>query len=182
MLKTPRTRLKILFILHYPNPFPGGGWTRISFLAKFLKDRGHDVSINGAFSLKTLNKFGINNWNGLKLYNITPIMMISNTLSSILNILSSILTSFFLVILNRPNVIVISVPRGETAIGSCLIALAFRKKVIIDYRDEWEDYQINISKTRISRFFYKSLKKQMTKFYKKSNHVITTTEHMMHNL
>jgi len=174
--------MKILFILHYPNPFPGAAWTRISFFAQFLKDQGYEVSVNGAFSCKTLNRFGITNFHGLKLYNITPIIMLNNIFSFIFNIVSSVLTSFFLMIFNRPDVIVISVPRGDTAFGPCFFALALRKKVIIDYRDEWEDYSINIAKTEINRRLKKSLKKHMTDFYLKSNHVITTTEHMVHNL
>ena len=174
--------MKILFVLHYPNPFAGSAWTRISFFAQFLKDKGHEVSINGSFSLKTLKKFGITKWLGLKLYNITPIIMVNNTVFSILNILSSILTSFLMIIFYRPEIIVISVPRGDTAFGSCLVALALRKKIIIDYRDEWEDYLINTAKTENLKRFYKSLKKHMTKFYMRSNYVITVTEPIMHNL
>jgi len=174
--------LKILFVLHYTNPFPGAAWTRISFFAQFLKDQGHQVSINGAYSLKSLNKFGITNLNGLKLYNITPIIMLNNIFSLLFNILSSVLTSFFMIIFNRPDLIVISVPRGDTAFGSCFVALALRKKIIIDYRDEWEDYLINNAKTDNYKRLYNSLKKRMTNFYMKSNHVITTTEAILHNL
>ena len=174
--------MKILFLLHYPLPIPGANWIRISFFAQFLKDHGHKVSINGSFSFKTLRKFRITTIHGLKLYNITPIIMLNNTFSLLFNILSSILTSFFMIIFNRPDVIVISVPKGDTAFGSCLVALALRKKLIIDYRDEWEDYSINNSKTDYYRRLNKSVKKHMTNFYIRSNHVITTTEHMVHNL
>ncbi len=174
--------MKILFIAHYPNPIPASVWTRISFFAQFLKDAGHDVSINGSFSLKTLKKFGINNWCGLKLYNITPILMLNNTLSLILNIFSSIIISFLIIILCRPDVVVISVPKGDTSLGSCFVALALRKKIIIDYRDEWEDYRIYNAKTKNSKKFYEAVKKQMTKFYMRSNYVITVTEPIIQNL
>jgi len=174
--------LKVLFVLHYANPFPGAAWTRISFFAQFLKERGHQVSINGAFSLTSLKKFGITNWHGLKLFNITPIIMLHNIFSLILNILSSVLISFFLIIFTRPDVIIISVPRGDTAFGSCLVALALRKKIIIDYRDEWEDFSINIAKTENNRRFNKSLKKYMTNLYMKSNHVMAVTKPLVSNL
>jgi len=174
--------LKILFVLHYANPFPGAAWARISFFAQFLKEHGHQVSINGAFSFKSLNRFGIAKLNGLQLYNITPIIMLNNTFSVIFNILSSVLTSFFLIIFNRPDVIVISVPKGDTAFGLCFVASSLRKKIIIDYRDEWEDYSISNAKTKTHKRLNKSLKNHMTKFYMKSKQVITTTEHHCDNL
>ena len=174
--------MKILFVLHHANPFPGAAWIRISFFAQFLKEQGHQVSINGAFSFKSLNKFGITKLNDLKLYNITPIIMLNNTFSLIFNILLSVLTSFFLIIFNRPDVIVISVPKGDTAFGPCFVASLLRKKLIVDYRDEWEDYSINNAKTVNYKRICKSLKKRMTKFYMKSNFVITTTERHVHNL
>jgi len=37
--------MKILFILGYPNPFPGAGWTRIGFFAKHFKDRRYNVAV-----------------------------------------------------------------------------------------------------------------------------------------
>ena len=174
--------MKILFISHYPNPIPAAVWTRISFFGKFLKDKGNEVIINGAFSIKTLNKFGFTNWSGLKLYNITPIIMLSNTFSLIFNILSSVISSFFMIIFIRPNAIVISVSKGDTALGVCFVALALRKKIIIDYRDEWEDYKINNAKTENFRKLCKSLKQQMTKFYLRCNHVITVTEPIVQKL
>jgi len=167
--------LKVLFVLHYPNPFPGASWTRISFFAKFLKDKGHEVSINGAFSLKALNRFGILHWKGLKLYNITPIILLNNIFSLIFNICSSVFTTFLMIILTRPDIIVISVPIGDTALGSCFAAFVSRKKVVIDYRDEWEDNKINNAKSEIYRKLCKSLKKRMTKYYMQCNHVITVT-------
>ena len=175
-------KLKVLFVLHYPNPFPGASWTRISFFAQFLKDKGHQVSINGAFSLKTLKKFGIINWHGLKLYNLTAIILLNNIFSLMFNILSSVLTTFLMIIFNRPDVIVISVPMGDTALGSCFVSSLLRKKIIIDYRDEWEDFLINNAKSENYRRLYKSLKKRITKFYLQSNHVITPTENLVKNL
>jgi len=85
-------------------------------------------------------------------------------------------------IFKRPDVVVISIPNGDTALGSCFVASAFRKKIIIDYRDEWEDYRISNTKNKNYRRLIKSLKKQMTKCYLKSDHVITVTEPIVHNL
>ncbi len=174
--------MKILFISHYPNPLPASVWTRISFFAQFLKEKGHNVSINGSFSLTSLGKFGIKNWHGLKLCNVTPIIMSNNTFSLIFNIISSIVTSFFIIIINHPDVIVITVPKGDAALGSCIVSSALKKKIIIDYRDEWEDFRINNAKTKNYKKLSISLKKHMTKFYQKSNHVIATTENMIQSL
>jgi len=152
------------------------------FFAQFLKNKGHQVSINGAFSFKTINKFGISTWCGIKLYNLTPIIMVNNIISASLNILSSILISFFIIIFKRPDIIVISVPKGDTSLGTCFVAFALHKKIIIDYRDQWEDYLINNAKTKNFKCFYKKLKKHMNKFYMRSNHVITVTEPILQNL
>jgi hypothetical protein len=44
--------LRILFFLGFANPFPGAGWTRIGFFAKYFKDKGHDVAVIGVFPEK----------------------------------------------------------------------------------------------------------------------------------
>jgi len=97
-------------------------------------------------------------------------------------VLSSVLTTFLMIFFKRPDLLVISIPKGDTALGSCFVGLAFRKKIIIDYRDEWEDYKIDQAKTENFRKLCKSLKQQMTKFYLRCNHVITVTEPIVQKL
>jgi glycosyltransferase involved in cell wall biosynthesis len=156
---------------------------RISFFAKYLKDLGHNVTIGGAFSYKSISKAGITNWNGIRIVNITPIISLSNTTSLIFNIVSSFITSIPLIAFFKWDIIIISVPPGESTIGSFLIAKIFRKKIVFDYRDEWEDYKIESSyKSKLYQQSCKLLKKFMSFCYNKSNLVSAVTSHYYKSL
>jgi len=50
--------MKIPFVLGFPNPFPGAGWTRIGFFAKDWSNKGHAIEVQGAFSHTLLQKKG----------------------------------------------------------------------------------------------------------------------------
>ena len=79
----------------------------------------------------------------------------------------------------RPEVIIISVPNGQTALGSYLAARLLRvKNIVFDYRDEWEDFLIQRSRSRPFRYMSKLLKKTMTHCYRKSYLVSVTTDQM----
>lgn len=174
--------MKILFFLQFPNPFPGAGWTRISFFSQYLSSKGHDIAIGGSFSATSLDKAGYKKWNNLQLYNITPVIMTHNFFSLIFNIISSFLSSAILLIWLRPQLVIISVPNGESAFGAYLIAKMFRKHIVTDYRDLWEDYMINRIKSKFYKKFYNLLKVLMARCYKNSDHVITVTSPLAHNL
>jgi glycosyltransferase involved in cell wall biosynthesis len=175
--------MKILFFLHYPNPFPGAGWIRIEFFAHHFKKKGSEVAIAGAFSLSTIKKFGSKRMNGIKIINIIPTVMISNILSLAFNIISSFFASLVSLLLTRPETVVISVPNGEAAFGSYIAIKLFRvKRVVFDYRDEWEDYIINRVKSRIYKKAYRYLKNLMTNCYINSDLVITTTDRFARKL
>jgi glycosyltransferase involved in cell wall biosynthesis len=169
--------------LYLPNPFPGAAWRRIEFFAEHLKNKEHEVFIAGTFSAKSLDKAGLTRVNEIRILNVIPIIMASNMFSLIFNILSSIFTSVALFIFLRPETVIISVPNGETALGSYIVAKLFRtKKVVIDYRDEWEDHIISRPKSGIYKKSYRYLKNLMTKCYSNSGLVITTTEPLAYNL
>jgi glycosyltransferase involved in cell wall biosynthesis len=174
--------LKILFSLHYPNPFPGAAWTRIEYFAEYFKNKGHEVSVIGVFSPKALHKAGSISRNGIDIINLTPIIMASNVFSLIFNIVSSIVTSIPLLALLRPDFTVISVPSGETAIGPYIAAKVSKSKVVIDYRDEWEDVIIHGAKSSLYRRSYMKLRDLMTSCYLHSELVITVTEAFVRSL
>lgn len=171
--------LNILFFLHYPNPFPEAAWRRIEFFAEYFQAKGHEVTIVGAFSYRTLRKAGSRDYNRMKLVNLTPLIMMTNIISLAFNIISSLISSILAFILVRPDMVIISVPVGETAVGPFVVSRLFRtKRVVTDYRDEWEDYAIKISKSRIYKKACRFLKVIMTKFYSSSYMVMATTESM----
>lgn len=174
--------MRILFHYYYPVPHPGAAWRRIGFFAEYLKDKGHKVAIAGAFSLKSLDKAGLSKWRGIRLINLTPIILVENSFSLIFNAISSVITSILPYVLIRPDVVIISVPPGERILGSFIAAKLFGIKIVIDYRDEWEDSMICIAKSRIYKRSAKSLKNFMTRCYLNSDLVVTVTEPLAHSL
>ena len=174
--------MRILFFLHYPNPFPGAAWRRIEFFSDYFRRNGHSVSIAGAFSLKTIRFAGSRKENGISLTNAIPIIMASNVLSAIFNIVSSFIVSLVIIAISRPDITIISVPSGEGGFGSFMAARLSNTKVVVDYRDEWEDYILGKSRPGLFRNFYKSLKTKMTACYRSSDMVIAVTENLRQTL
>jgi hypothetical protein len=83
--------MKVLFFLGSPNPFPGAGWTRVGFFAKYFKDKGYDVAVIGIFSPKSLKMAGFRSWKEIPIYNVIPIFWLENIFSLAFNVLSSII-------------------------------------------------------------------------------------------
>jgi len=167
--------MKVLFFLGFPNPFPGAAWTRIGFFADYFRKKGHKVYVAGIFSPYSLNKAGLICWKGIKIYNICPTFWMESVLSLLFNIFSSFITLPLLLVFLRPDLTIISVPAGEPAVGAYFASRLVGAKVVIDYRDEWEDYRINKSRSKIYRGACRLLKTLMTKIYTKSNLVVAVT-------
>ncbi|HXS60675.1 MAG TPA: glycosyltransferase family 4 protein, partial [Candidatus Sulfopaludibacter sp.] len=91
-------------------------------------------------------------------------------------------TSIPLILIVKPDIIVISVPPGETAFGSIVIAKILKKNVVIDYRDEWEDHLIGVIKSTISKKAYILLKKIMSNCYRTSKTIIAVTRPLSNSL
>ncbi len=168
--------LKILIFCYLPNPNPNAAWRRIEFFAEYFRSKGHRVAIAGAFSLKTLDKAGLLKCGGIRIINVTPVILVKNIFSIIFNLSSSFLTSILPFIVLRPEIVIISVPPGEATLGSYAAAKFLRTKIVIDYRDRWEDFSIGVVRSRVDKLAYEFLRKIMTKCYKNSDQVITVTE------
>jgi glycosyltransferase involved in cell wall biosynthesis len=149
---------------------------RTAFFAEYFSLRGHNVSVVGVFSATTLRKAGVSRSNQIRVINMIPTLMTSGIFSLILNLISSTLASFFAIIFARPEIVIISVPQGETGLGSYVAGKFLRRKLVIDYRDEWEDYAIGIATCPIHKKFYKFLKSLMTRCYTKSDLLVTVSE------
>lgn len=109
--------------------------------------------------------------------------MLDNTCSLILNILSSFFSTIILLLFVRPELVVISVPPGDTALGVYVVAKLFRiKRIIFDYRDEWEDHIIKKSKSVVYARLYMQLKNLMTRCYSNSELVLTVTDPLAQSL
>jgi glycosyltransferase involved in cell wall biosynthesis len=174
--------LKILFLYHNPTPSPDAGWTRIEFLSEFLTQKGYEVSVAGAFSYKTLANAGVLMSKGIRIINLCPVIGLTDIFSLAFNIMSSTVASFFILAFVRPDIIIISLPNGGYGVGSYMIANFFKRKIVTDYRDEWEDYLINEAKSQINKYVYKRLKNIMTKCYYNSNVLIAVTQRVADSL
>jgi len=98
-----RCHLRILFFLGSANPFPGAGWTRIGFFAKYFKDKGHDVAVIGVFSPKSLAMAGFKSWKGVPIYNVIPTFWVDSIFSLLFNIFSSIIVAPMIFLALRPE-------------------------------------------------------------------------------
>jgi len=174
--------LKILFYLGFPNPFPGAGWSRIEFFARYFKDRGRNVAIVGIFSPKSLKMAGLRYWKGIPLYNVNPTFWVKNVFSLTFNVLSSILVTSLLFIVLKPKVVVISLPTGESSVGAYLASKFVSAKVVFDVRDEWEDYAISRASSKVLSGAYRLLKALMTSLYTKSDLVVAVTQPIARSL
>lgn len=133
------------------------------------------MSIAGAFTPTSLMKAGFKKIDGIKLLNITPLIISANFFSLLFNIFSMITTILVLIVL-RPDIVVISVPPGQAALGVFSIAKLFRKKIVFDYRDEWEDHVIGICKSKTDKTAFDIFKRIMSWCYQQSDKVAVVTE------
>jgi glycosyltransferase involved in cell wall biosynthesis len=163
----------ILFVLGRHCPFPGAGWWRIFFFAKHSEKRGYKCYILSSFSLATFDFPEITRKDGIRIHNIIPSLVgFKNPLFLLNNILASIfIFPFFL--LTRPSVVLVSVPPANQLLSVFVLSKIMKLRLIIDYRDEFEDYLI--MHTKKYAFFYRSLKKVLTCLYRNAALVIPVT-------
>lgn len=67
-----------------------------------------------------------------------PILPWDFPMRFIFDLLLNSLTTIFIILLENPNIIILSVPDGSPLIPTVLICKLLKKKLIIDIRDEWE--------------------------------------------
>ena len=174
--------MKTLFFLSFPNPFPGAGWTRVGFFADYFKNKGQDVSVAGIFSPRSIRKAGFKIWRGIRIYNLCPNFQAEDIPSLIFNVFLSLIVYPLLTLLLRPNVVVVSVPSGEPAVGAFFSSKLAGAKVVFDIRDEWEDYVIGKASSRSFRAVYRLFKVLMTSIYAKSDLVVAATPNIVRSL
>ena len=167
--------MKVTFFLSSPNPVADAGWTRISYLASYFHSKGHEVAIVGIFTPTTLGLAGSKVWRRVSVYNLCPYLMVGGVGAMLANSLFSILTYVPFLFLQRPSLVFISVPSGDSAVGAYLGSRVLGAKVITDYRDEWEDYLISRQESHAGRHYLGFLKAVMSALYAKSAHVVAVT-------
>lgn len=157
--------LEILFVLGFSNPFPGAAWTRIGYFAEAWSKRGHSIDVLGAVGYNSFTRSGFRKSGEVKIFNLILNVSINKPLVFILDSLISFMTSFLFLIARKPDIAIVSVPKGHIGLGALMACKLFRVKCIVDYRDEWEDYAINSVNSRLSKSFYSAVKKLMSGLY-----------------
>lgn len=171
--------MKILFVISLPSSFSSiaSAFSRINFFAKDFSQKGNRVVVSGVFNPFDRRNAKIDNHEGIKFINIIPFIPKLNGFSFIFNIISLVFISWIPYALIRPDVVIISVPPGESGLSYFLFAKIFRvSKIIFDYRDEWEDYALRNAKKSLYKYSYSLVKYLMNKCYRNSNAIITVTE------
>ena len=167
--------MKILFFLGFPNPFPGAAWTRIGFFADQWSRKGHSVEILGTFGYKSLKKRGVRKFGNVDIFNFIFSMGVNHPLIFITNIFVSFIVSTIFLLIKKPDIMIISVPTGDTGIGAMMACRLLRVGYVIDYRDEWEDYAISLAKSKIGKLFYSTVKKFATLLYMRGRVIVAVT-------
>jgi len=180
--KEKEFEMSVVFFLGFSNPFPGAAWTRVGFFAEYFKNKGLNVSVVGRFSPRRLREAGSMLWRGVRIFNLCPIILAENVLSLAFNLISSLIILPVVFLILRPDVVIISVPSGEPIVGAYFASKLVGANVIIDYRDEWEDYLISKSRSKIYRKIYKAFKYIATKIYMRADLVITVTQPLVESL
>ena len=174
--------MKIIFTLGYPAPFAGAGWRRVSYFASYLSKKGHITAVLSGMNLSSLGKAKRVDTGEIQVYNLLPTILLIRPLAGYLNVLLSFLFSLILIPLLRPDIIVHSVPPGEPALGVFMACKLLRKKVVFDYRDEWEDCSIQATKSWLLKTVPRLIKRVATACYTQSDLMVAVTPAFVRNL
>ena len=174
-----------LFVLGFSCPFPGAGWNRISYLARYLMDHGIACSILSTFFPLTIKrahakKMEICVAKNIRIYNIIPQIPVENPFLIILNNLIAFIFSLPFCLFKRPDLLIISIWPANQLLCAFWLSKLLRTKLVIDYRDEVEENWISYGKK--PRFFYELMKKVLIKIYRNSYLVTPTTPAVADNL
>jgi glycosyltransferase involved in cell wall biosynthesis len=172
-LTLPDKKNRFLFVMGFTCPFPGAGWWRIFYLARYFYEKNHECYVLSSLSLSTVNSPKVVRNEKIYIYNMVPYIGINNPLILFLNnalTLIAFVPSFFFF---RPSTVVISVPPTDQLLPVFLFSKIMKRKIIIDYRDEFEDYLI--MNTGKWSFFYRFLKRFLASVYRNATMVTPVT-------
>jgi len=183
------TRIKqtksFLFVLGFSCPFPGAGWNRISYLARYFMDSGVACSILATFFPLTVKRVHADRMNisvarNIQIYNIIPQIPVENPFLIVLNNLVAFVFSLPFCLFKRPDLIIISIWPANQLFCAFWVSKLLRTKLVVDYRDEVEENWISSGKK--PRFLYRLMKKVVTKIYRDSYLITPTTSAVADNL
>lgn len=174
--------MKILYIIGVSLPYPGAVWTRISSFAKANVEEGHEVEVLGTFSISNAKNRVSDVSGGITIYNLIFRIGLFQPPFFILNFFSALISSIQFLLKRKPDAVIVSVPSGDSGLGTLLGCKIYRSKCIVDYRDEWEDYRIFLSKSKLSRFFFRIIKKFAALLYTQNPLITVNTPSIQKSL
>jgi glycosyltransferase involved in cell wall biosynthesis len=161
-------------------PFPGAGWRRIFYFAKYFEKMGYNCRILSCFSPSSFNVKKVVREEGISIYNMIPYIPVNNPFLLFINNFFALVASFPFFILFRPSSIIISIPPVDQLLPVLMLSKIMRCELVIDYRDEFEEYLI--MHTGKWSFFYRLLKRVLPYFYKSAILITPVTPAVAENL
>ena len=171
---------RFLFVIGRTCPFPGAGWWRISYFARHFNEKHHECCVLSTFSPSNTSSTKVVRNEEICIYNLLPYIMLNNPFVLLLNNILALIASVPFLFSFRPGVIIISVPPADQLLPVFLLSKTMRRKIIIDYRDEFEDFLI--MNTRKWGFFYRFFKRFLTSLYRNAAMVTPVTPAVAENL
>jgi len=145
-------------------PFLSAGTSRLDDFTRILLKRGVKTSILSPITIRKRAKL-IEVHKGIYILRFPAL---SSRKVPVIGTLFSIVNSFtgccMLNFLRKTDVVVFSIPPGETALGAIMACNLMNKPFVIDVRDPWEDFKISTERG-LSRLWYIILKKLYNKIY-----------------
>lgn len=175
-----RENKRFLFVMGFTCPFPGAGWWRIFSFARYFREEGHECYVLSSFSPSTLNFPKVVRREGVYIYNVIPYINLNNPIFMLINNIFASIASLPFFLLKRPSVVILSVPPVDQLLSVFILSKIIRCKLVIDYRDEFEDYLIMLSGKW--GFFYRFLKRFLPYLYKNAELVTPVTPAVADNL
>lgn len=174
--------VKILICSSHPKPSPSAAWTRLGFFGRDWSERGHRVGMLGSFTFKSLDLCGYRMEGQIEIFNIIPAISIPHPVFFMINYLVATLVTTFFLLSTKPDIVVVSLPGGDTGLGIIHACQMTRTKCVVDYRDEWEDFNKSLSKSTLGRAFFNSIHALSTKLYKSCHLLVATTQRTISEL
>lgn len=185
---TNHKQVRILFLSHFYPPEMGGAAARVSGLAKWLVQFGHDVTVITGYPNYPLGKIypeyknkkkKIESIDGVKILRarVLPVSY-GSFLIRLLNYFTLFFTAFWISIKKRNSfdIIIASSPPLTIGMLGFILSKIYKIPWIFDIRDIWPDVAVEAEMIRQNGIIHKLSKKLADYLYKQATHITPVTE------
>lgn len=164
---------RFLFVMGFTCPFPGAAWWRIFHFARYFSEKDYQCYVLSCFSLSTIKSPKVVRKENTYIHNMLPYVGLNNPFFIFLNGILASITSIPFFFSTRPSSVMISVPPADQLMPLFILSKIMRCKLVIDYRDEFEDYLI--MQAGKWGFFYRLLRRFLPYLYRNATLVTPVT-------